>query len=51
MKQTLLKIQELVDDIRSDVTLFNLTPTMKKVEKALQLLEGVIGEVKENDKK
>jgi len=46
MKQTLLKIQELLDDIRSDAVLFKLTPTVKKIERVRQLFEGVIHEHK-----
>ena len=44
MHKTLLEVQRLLVDIRSDAALLNLTPMTNKVEKALQLLEGVIHE-------
>ncbi len=46
MQKTLLEVQRLLVDVRSDAVLFNLTPTVNKVERALQLLEGVIHEHK-----
>ena len=42
MRQTLLKIQELLDDIQGDVTLLKLTILANKVERVRQLFEGVI---------
>ena len=39
MRKTLLKIQEILDDIRSDAKLLNLSPLTNKVEKVLQWAE------------
>jgi len=46
-RTTFLEILSLIDDIRSDVTLLNLTTIMNKVERVSQLLEGVLREVNE----
>ena len=42
MHKTLLEVQRLLVDIKSDAALFTLAPTVKKIEKALQLIEGAI---------
>ena len=47
MKATLNTIQLLLDDIKGDVKLFNLTHIEKKIEKVSQLLEGVVRELGE----
>lgn len=44
MKMTLRKMRVLLDDIKGDVRLLNLTPTIKKVEQLSQLLEAVVRE-------
>lgn len=42
MQKTLLKIQELLDDIHGDTTLLKLTLITNKVERVRQLFEGLL---------
>lgn len=51
MKNTLLKIQELLDDIHGDTTLLKLTLVTNKVERVRQLIEGVMREMEVKDAK
>ena len=46
MQKTLLEIQRILVDVRTDAVLFKMTPTVKKIEKMFQLLEGAIKESK-----
>jgi len=49
MQKTLLEIQRLLVDVRTDAVLFKLTSTVNKIEKIFQLLEGAIQQVKDLD--
>ncbi len=49
MKETLQTIQLLIDDVKSDVKLLDLTPIVNKVELISQLLEGAIRGIVEKE--
>lgn len=49
MKKTLQTIRVLLDDIKGDVKLLNLTPLENKVERMSQLFEAVVRECGEKE--